>query len=165
MRIEYQISEDDFVSAARLAIRKQYRHAFFRALNIRVFGAILIATALILCILTRQFAAVWPAALVGLILMCVPILWTYQFRKQYRKMPMLHGRRSLDIDATGLHFITEQSDSRTSWELFIHFAENDDSFVLFQQGNRIFIPIPKRELTAAQIDEFRNILFTHLPSK
>jgi Flp pilus assembly protein TadB len=120
MRIEYQISEDVFVSAAMLAIRKQYSNALFRFLNIRVFGAIIIAIALILCILTRQIAELWPAALLGLILICVPILWTNQFRKQYRKMTMLQRPRSLDIEVAGLHFISQQSDSRTNWELFIY---------------------------------------------
>jgi hypothetical protein len=165
MHIEYQISEDDFISTAKLAIRKRSRYAFVRVYIIRVFGAILIASALVLYILSRQIATVWPIALWGLLVLCAPILWTYQFHKQYRKMPMLHGRRSLDIDETGTHFITPEVDSRISWESFIHFAENDDSFVLFQQGSRIFIPIPKRELTTTQIEELRTILSTHLPSK
>jgi len=165
MHIEYQISEDDFISAAKLAMRKRSRYALVRVYIIRVFGAILLASALVLYILSRQIATVWPIALWGLLVLCVPILWTYQFHKQYRKMPMLHGRRSLDIDETGTHFVTPEVDSRISWESFIHFAENDDSFVLFQQGSRIFIPIPKRELTPAQIDELRALFEACIPSK
>jgi hypothetical protein len=78
---------------------------------------------------------------------------------------MLQDRRTLEIDNTSLHFTSASSDGRTSWQAYIKFAESNETFILFQQGNQIFIPIPKRELSPPQIDELRSLFETHLPRK
>jgi hypothetical protein len=36
---------------------------------------------------------------------------------------------------------------------------------LIQQGNLLFVPIPKRQLTPAQADEVRSVFETYLPRK
>jgi hypothetical protein len=64
-----------------------------------------------------------------------------------------------------LSFKTETSDSRVPWNSYTKFAEDEKTFILFQQGNQIFIPIPKRELSSSQIDELRSIFEFHLPRK
>ena len=101
----------------------------------------------------------------GSILLLLPLLSGYQFRRVYRKVPLLRALRNVDIDENKLYFTTASSDGRTTWEAYIRFAENERAFIFFQQGNQIFIPIPKRELNLSQIDELRSLFETHLPTK
>jgi len=80
-------------------------------------------------------------------------------------MFLLHGRRSIDADSDGLHFSSDSSDGHTNWQTYIKYAENDRAFLLFQQGNQIVAPIPKRELAPAQIDELRALFEAHITRK
>jgi hypothetical protein len=165
MRIEYQISEDDFVSAAKLAMRKRSAFAGYRIYIWPVLGAVLILFGAVAAIGKRDVSGLWPVMLWGSILLALPMLWAFQFRRVYRKSPMLQGRRTLEIDDTSLHFTSANSDGRTNWQAYIKFAESNETFILFQQGNQIFIPIPKRELSQSQITELRSLFETHLPVK
>ncbi|MCU1253698.1 MAG: hypothetical protein JWQ49_6727 [Edaphobacter sp.] len=165
MRIEYQISEDDFVNAARLAMRKRSAFAGYRIYLWPVLGAVLILFGTIAAIGKREVSGLWPVVLWGSILLALPMLWGFQFRRVYRKSPMLQDRRTLEIDNTSRHFTSPSSDGRTGWHTYIKFAESNETFILFQQGNQIFIPVPKRELSPLQIDELRSLFETHLPRK
>ena len=165
MHIEYQISEDDFATAAKLAMRKRSKRAAFQIYLFPVFGALLIASAAITAIAKHNFSGTWPIALWGTALFCFPLFWSYQFRRVYRKTPLLRNRRTLDLDDSHLYFKTENSDSRAPWQTYTKFFEDDNTFILFQQGNQIFIPIPKRELSPSQITELRSIIGSHLSRK
>ncbi len=165
MHIEYQITEDDYVSACKLAMRKRTKSSLYWMFGIRVFGVLLILCALIFAVLRDQWMSAFAPIVWGLLLSCIPLLWTYQFRKVYRKTPMLQIPRTLEIDDSSLHFTSSDSESRSPWHTFIKFAENDRTFILFQQGNQIFIPIPKRELAPDQITGLRALFEAHIPRK
>ncbi len=51
----------------------------------------------------------------------------------------------------------EQGGATIPWSDFLKWADNDRVFLLFQ-GPRLFNMLPKRALTAAQIDDLRRIL-------
>ena len=165
MQIQYSINEDDFVSAGKLAIRSRSRFAIYRQYLVPSFGVLIIAAAVAGAIIRGNPAGLWISLIWGSVLACVPLLSGYQLRRAYRKTPLLHDRRTLEIDGTTLHFTSASSESRTTWTPYIKFAENNDTFIVFQQGNQIFIPIPKRELTESQITELRFLFETHLPPK
>jgi hypothetical protein len=147
MHIEYQISEDDFVGAAKLAMRTRSKRSVFTIYALLGFGLLLILGSIVSMIASGSGTAGLAPFLWGSFLVSMPLLWAYQFRKQYRKNSLLHDRRSLDVDNAQLHFKTSTSESTSTWASYIRFAENESTFILFQQGNQIFIPIPKRELT------------------
>ncbi|HTD96892.1 MAG TPA: YcxB family protein [Edaphobacter sp.] len=128
-------------------------------------GCFVITGGLIAAILKNNVSILWPVMLWGSILLLLPLLSGYQFRRVYRKVPLLRALRNVDIDENKLYFTTASSDGRTTWEAYIRFAENERAFIFFQQGNQIFIPIPKRELNLSQIDELRSLFETHLPTK
>jgi hypothetical protein len=99
------------------------------------------------------------------LVLALPWFRSFQFRRQYRKMPMLRDRRTLSVDDTILLSSTADSESRTTWSAYTRFGEDKKTFVLFVQGNRVFIPFPKRELTSLQVDELRSLFETHLSAK
>jgi hypothetical protein len=165
MHIAYQIDENDFVSAGRLAMQKRSKLAMYKLYILPLIGVLLIASGVISAIERPNITGLWPVILWGTVLLCVPLLWNYQFRRAYRKAPLLRDRRTLDLDSSHITFKTETSDARVPWNFYTKFAENEKIFILFQQGNQIFIPIPKRELSSSQIDELRSIFETHLSPK
>jgi hypothetical protein len=165
MRIEYQITEDDFVTASKLAMRKRFKRAAVQIYLFPVVGALFFLAAAITAIAKHNLSGMVPILLWGLILICIPLLWSYQFRRAYRKNPLLRDRRTLDLDDSHLSFNTENSNSRTTWQSYTRFFEDDKTFILFQQGNRFFITIPKRELSPSQITELRSIFASHLSRK
>jgi YcxB-like protein len=168
MHIEYQITEDDFASAGRLAVQVKSKFAAGQRYILAVLGAFLIVFGAIAAVSQHALSALWPAFLWGSILLCIAVLYGfygYQFRRVYRKAPLLRERRTLDVDDSTLQFKTATSEGRTTWDAYIKFAENKDTFILFQQGNQIFVPIPKRELSPPQIDELRTLFTAHLPLK
>jgi hypothetical protein len=89
----------------------------------------------------------------------------FKFRREYSKSTQLHLRTSLNIDGTGVHYVTSKSDSRLSWQLYKQYCESKSTFLFIPKGNQAFIPIPKREFTSFQIDELRTILSAPLPRK
>ena len=156
MHIEYQITEDDFASAGRLAVQTKSKFA-----AIQRYGVIA-------AISQQALSGLWAGLIWGSLLLGIAVLYGfygYQFRRVYRKAPLLSDRRSPDVDDRALHFKTANSEGRSPWEAHIKFAEDENTFILFQQDNQIFIPIPKRELTVSQIDELRTLLETHLSRK
>jgi hypothetical protein len=165
MRIEYQISEEDFVAAGKLAMRKRFKRAAVQIYLFPIIGAVFLAAAAITAIAKHNLSAMWPIMLWGAILVCIPLLWSYKFRRVYRKTPPLHDRRTLDLDDTHLSFKTQNSNSRTPWQSYTRFFEDDKTFILFQQGNQFFVPIPKHELSPSQITELRSIFASHLSRK
>jgi hypothetical protein len=165
MHIAYQIDENDFVYAAKLAMQTRSKLARYKLYLFPLLGVFLIAIGVVAAIRRQDSTGLWPVVLWGTVLLCIPLLWNYQFRRAYRKIPLLRDRRTLDLDSSHLSFKTETSDSRVPWNSYTKFAEDEKTFILFQQGNQIFIPIPKRELSSSQIDELRSIFEFHLPRK
>jgi hypothetical protein len=165
MRIEYQITEDDFVAASKLAMRKRFKRAALQLYLFPAVGALFLIAAAITAVAKHNLSGMLPIFLWGVILVCIPQLWSYQFRRAYRKNPRLRDRRTLDLDDSHLRFKTDNSDSHTTWQSYTRFFEDDKTFILFQQGNRFFISIPKRELSSSQIAELRSIFASRLSRK
>jgi hypothetical protein len=168
MHIEYQITEDDFASAGRLAVQTKSKFAAIQRYVLVMLGALLIAVGVLAAIAENSLSGLWPTLIWGSILLGIAALYGfygYQFRRIYRKAPLLRERRTLDIDDHNIQFRTESSEGRSTWDAYIKFAENKDTFILFQQGNQIFVPIPQRDLSPPQVDDLRTLLEAHLPRR
>ena len=147
MRIEFRISEDDYVSAADLAVSTRTPFSNVRLNVLTGIGAVCIVAAIIPVITIHSVLLGSILFFYGLLLLSVPLIRRARFRRQYRTNPLFHDGRTLDVDGGQLRWKTESSEGASNWSVYSKFAENKKTFILFQQGNRIFIPISKRELS------------------
>jgi YcxB-like protein len=169
MHIEYQISEADYIAAIRLFQRSHSRFAQLKRYLLPVLCVVPISGAVFLLVVTqgRGFLQVVST----FIIFCVPIynllFESRRLAQRYRESPGIQFRNYVDVDAKGFHLIDAASDRRTPWQDFSAFAEDDTTFIILvtMDGKKKFVITPKRELTPAQIDEFRALLQTHLSSR
>jgi YcxB-like protein len=169
MRIEYEISEQDFLDGQKLAIKNLPTFAgrwvwlmfpFYAAIGTIVgIGAVKKSGEL-------TFDEIVIGALAfGVMAVLFPFLTKNKQRKLYAKSTNLHGPIVTDIDSDGFGFYSPLSSGKTKWASFSKFCEDKKSFVLFQQSGRIINILPKRQLTPDVIAELHQLLSSHLPSK
>jgi hypothetical protein len=85
--------------------------------------------------------------------------------REYVKQKAFHLLQILDLDTNGLRLVTTAGTTRSAWKVYERFTEDDKSFIMFLAGTTAILPIPKGELTIAQIDELRSLLAARLPSE
>jgi YcxB-like protein len=157
MRIEYEISEQDFLDGQRLAIKNLPTFAgrwvwlivpFYAAIGAIVgVGAVRKNGEL-------SFDEIVIGALVfGTVGVFFPFMTKSKQRKLYTKSPNLHGPIVTDIDSDGFGFYSSLSSGKTKRASFSKFCEDEKNFVLFQQNGRIINILPKRQLTPDAIAE------------
>lgn len=164
--VRYQISEDDFVAATRLALKTKSPFPGSQRWYFPALGALIIAGTLV----ARPWQSDKPGPatagiVMGLLFIWAGVAYTRTIRKQFRKTPAMGDLRTLVADEQGLQFSSDLSNGRSAWAAYVRFGEDSTSFVLFQQGSRIFIPIPKRELLPGEIEGLRELFQAHLPRK
>jgi hypothetical protein len=87
-----------------------------------------------------------------------------QSRVEYKKLRQFHLLQELELDAMGLRLTTTGGISRSAWQVYSKFAEDKNSFILFELGNHKFLPIPKSYMRESEIDELRSMLTARLPA-
>jgi len=107
----------------------------------------------------------WPGVILPLVIFLLPFWISYQTRKQYKKLTVLHERRTLSVNETGTHFKSQSIDANVAWPNYVDYLEDKRTFALMQQGSQIFVPIPKRELTAFEIDQLRALFESNIIKK
>jgi hypothetical protein len=164
MHIEYRITDKDYRSAAMLAMRKRSSMSAVEYYGPYLFAILWVAVSIIP-------AYFHPDADLDLLLTLgiVPIVMGFlvmrrkQIKKEYTKLKMFHLLQVLDLDTNGLRLVTTAGTSRSAWTVYDRFVEDQKSFILFLAGSTAIVPIPKGELTLAQIDELRTMLVARLP--
>jgi hypothetical protein len=78
-------------------------------------------------------------------------------RKSYAAQKTLRYETMVVWTEDNVTLTNEQGGVTIPWSDFLKWADNDRVFLLFQ-GPRLFNMLPKRALTAAQIDDLRAIL-------
>jgi hypothetical protein len=166
MHIEFRISEKDYRAATMLAMRKRSTSSSLDYYGPYIFGVIWIA------------AAVIPSPLNGYLKDQIDSLMTFGvvpivvgflamrrkgIKRDYAKLKSFQLLQILDLDSTGLRLVTTAGVTRSSWKIYSKFAEDAKTFVIYLQESHDFLPIPKGELTLAQIDELRALLAARLP--
>jgi hypothetical protein len=165
MHIEYQISEADFIAARQFSTHSRTLWKKYRLWLIRVVGLGFVVIGGLLLTQPLNKAINLLVAGYGVFLCFFSSFTKFQSKMKFRKMTQLHGRYLVDLDETGIHYFTPSGESRVTWNVWSSFAEDTASFVLVYRGSPMFMPIPKRELTPAQITELRTLFETHLPHK
>ncbi|MBB5345325.1 YcxB family protein [Tunturibacter empetritectus] len=163
MHIEYQLTPKDFYQAASLSQRKKFaRYALY---IFPAVGLYFIFAGLRTAFAYDDFSGVPSLGISGCLLVLFPLLPNLLWRLQSRKNPLLKGIWKIDINEDSIEVAAPNIDSKYAWSAYSSFTEDKHTFLLRQQGTALFIPIPKGELSALQIDELRTILQNHLPHK
>lgn len=163
MTFTYQIDEADFVSAGKLLISSR-KHAWWRPVFITI-SIFLLAAAGGTFLYLREFALAAVCCAFILLYAARPLLIAWQYRRQFRKIPALHDPRTLTADEHGVHIVSALTDGRLAWQVLERFAENERTFILVQQGGRVFFPISRRQMAPSDAEAFRTLCAAHIPRK
>jgi YcxB-like protein len=169
MRIEYEVSEQDYLDGQALAIRN-HPSVFCRWSSAIVLGfATLWGLAWIADVLVDGWAAgfrlknVWLLP-VTIYLGLTPLLVRRKRKKLYAKTVSLRGNLYLEVDDARVRCGGPTFNSEVEWANFEKLVEDDKAFVLFLKA-QTFVIIPQKFFTPEQLTEFRAYCQRHLPSK
>jgi hypothetical protein len=165
MQIEYEISEQDFLDAQKLAMRKHPSRNSRLIFRLLPFWGLFLSLGMIWGGLKQGLS--WnllPGFLLGLLFLSSAWLLKLAQRKMYRQSPSLHGKRTMILNETGLSFSGPSFSSNIDWSFFQRFEEDDRVF-LFWQSRQIFNIVPKRELSPGQISELRQAFTQNIVGK
>ncbi|HYY59164.1 MAG TPA: YcxB family protein [Pyrinomonadaceae bacterium] len=154
VRLHFKYTEKEWVAATRLYLIGQpmlllrfgaaflllaLAFTFFAAINEAAMSLFLLSTGMVLFVFVLALFLVFP-------------------RQRFRSDPKYRDEYSLEFTEDGIHFVTEQVDSRLNWSLYNRVLENESFYVLVY-GKGMISVIPKRAFTAAaQEKAFRSLL-------
>lgn len=158
MYIEYDVTEQDFVHAQQLVHRISNSGFMRRAEFASPFLGFVLAAFLIYLVFTKGVSVLLILGLgLSLYLILILILSRRLLQKLYRQSEDLHGKLFLDVDSDGFRFGGEKGSVKTDWKSFGRCVEDYLGFVFLRKG-RVVQVVPKRCLTASQLQEFRQCL-------
>jgi YcxB-like protein len=159
MRVDYEISEKDYLDGQRLAIQNSpVIMVRWTRLVMPSFGALL-AVFLLHGLWTQPFSvSLLPGMAFSLFLLLLPFLNIRKQKTLYANSNALHGQLTLDVDDSGIQFEGPITSAKVNWAYFGRFFEDHRAFVLYQKNQAIFQMVPKRALSADQVALFRQYL-------
>lgn len=83
-------------------------------------------------------------------------------RRSFRTSPSAGGERSVVVDEKGIEMVFLHGHSQLDWPGFTQYRETRNFFLLFTSPDRLALWIPKRVMSANQIDDLRGLLRNHL---
>ena len=163
-QINYEISEQDYLNAQKLAIRKHPKILTRVILRILPYWGFFVALAVAWSVFERGFG--WQTSMLlplafAVFALSSPLLLKRAQKAVYRKTTSLQGPRTMSADEQGLSFEGPNFSSQLKWPFFLKFAEDDNVFVIYQ-SNQIFHIIPKRQLYPQQILDLREAFTRHI---
>lgn len=183
MEFTYKISEQDFFRAAKL-YRKSTANSKIRKILFVAFVVLCLVLLFAVVMKTRdrsiedippqqtsvsagQIAQqIGPLVLIAVVLIVLVFVWPrMRLRGIYRKSPVLQG--TVTVQATLDTFSVETSTgstSRTRWSDMKMWYESN-GLILLIYPTKIYQIVSVKDLSEPQLQEFRSILTTALPSK
>lgn len=165
VRIDYEITLDDFLAGQRLALRRNPDHKLRRMRWAPVFFGTLILLAFVYVIITNPPKSfdirLLMGPLLGIFLVSSPLLANRQRRKLYSQTPSLHGPKSAELNETGIVFTGQSFRSEILWQYFHGYVEDERTLVMFSSP-QIFHILPKRYFDAHQLNAFSGALQEHV---
>jgi hypothetical protein len=164
LRIDYEITEQDFLDAQKLAIKKSGPAARMARWYMPILGCGML---LFLALNVRHLTAdprLFIGAAFALYFIAIPWLTRRKQKKMYESTQGMHGRLSAEFDDTGVRFSGPNHNGFLGWQNYASFSEDPCCFLLWQP-TKIFNIIPKRHLASQQVEELRSFLSTHLTQK
>lgn len=133
MQIEYEVSEQDFLDAQKLAIRNLPNRTSRLIFRFLPFWGLFLFLMVMAPALQHGFSWNWsllvPFAL-ALLCLSTPLLMKRARKRLYRQTANLHGTRTTTLDETGLSFSGPAFSSRLEWAFFPRFVEDEKTFLL-----------------------------------
>jgi hypothetical protein len=147
MYVDYQVSRDDFINASWLALRKREVSGVFRLYYAFAFDVLMLVSAYLpffYKLSLQEFKedsvqALWAVGFFAVQLAFI----NFKFGRDYRKVTPLHLQTSLEVDGTGTHFKTSESDSRSSWQTYSKYREGKHTFLLIPRSHQYFVSHPE----------------------
>ena len=162
MHIDYTISEADYASAQKLAIKRmkplQYR---LTLVWLPAFGLLLLGFLFYTGYRQGFSTSLAPGFFVSIFFLSLWVTTKQSIRKGYAKSTNMHGQLTLDISDDGLNFRGITFNSQVTWDHFSRFVEDKDCYVLFQNP-LIFNIVPKRCLSDEQSAQLRDFFAHHI---
>ena len=132
MRIEYEMSERDYLNAQRLAIRNRPRRSIrWTRVALPLFGLVLLLGFILNLVLTftvfrRPFSLQYVLGfLIPAFFISTPLLNKRSLRKLYSQSTSLHGKVSLRADEDGFEGEGPTFHSKVNWSVFDFFCEDN----------------------------------------
>ncbi len=148
MRLDYDLTENDFLEAQR-------RHGGIRARLVQVWGILLVAAAVISAIShPHSYSAFILPLLFGFFLLFGTRLLT---RSSFRRDPRLQQHFQAVISDTGIDFSNPTGSTQSTWSAFTRYVESRNLFLLYQAPH-VFNVLPKRAFASGDEESFRGLL-------
>jgi YcxB-like protein len=160
MDVRYQCTLEDYKEAQVAHWTPSKGRRVLRAFLI----GLILASGIRLYIASGGTAGVLPLAGLLLWFLLRFVYRPYYLKRDYRNHPNLAREHSLSIDDSGLQARSEVAEGRRAWTAYTKYRETRNLFVLYL-GSRMFEIIPKRAFSAVQLEELRNLVRQHLPTK
>lgn len=162
MKIVYRVTEEDFMEAHDLFVKKE---KWSRRLSRRIMpwmgASITLFSIVIGAVGKDRFAAV-VLAFIGLYFLYCGFALRPLFKKLYTRDPGYRHEITADITEDGVHMVTSSTDTRLNWDRIVRFAESDKIFMLYysQWG---FSVVPKNAFLPGEVENFRELLQRKIP--
>jgi hypothetical protein len=152
MRIEYTLSEKDFLEAQRA-------HSGWSSRLLPVFGGLLMLAGIFNFVQDQKHPGNAVAAFfIGAALaLNRRILLAYSYRQDKR----LHDRVVVTFSDEGIEVSASTGSSTLAWSAFGRYVESNNVFVLYQ-GPACLNIFPKRSFSSGEADEFRTLVHQKL---
>jgi len=161
MEITFELTEDDFYDAMK-ACRKAKTVARW-VLPFATAALTLILADLVFVVSPRNtpwtdhlpLVLIWIFCLAVLIV--IPMSQRSAARKQFNGNPSAKGLITLAASESGVRLQSQHTESTTDWSSFVLWGEGKSVFALMISP-AIFLAVPKRAFSAAQLIEFRELV-------
>ncbi|MCW5869797.1 MAG: YcxB family protein [Candidatus Eremiobacteraeota bacterium] len=165
MKLEYEITADDYANAIRLdySASPLFARWWPTLLNFCIVPAVLLATG----DLGKMYANLGPGLFVPPIVLLVGLEFYGKSRKLLKKQFLktgVGGPVGAQIDEKGLELAGAHANGLTKWSGIVRWLESADLFLVYPQP-RLFFILPKRALQPDEIAEFRDRLINEVGAK
>ncbi len=148
MRIEYELSESNFLEA-------QNAHSGWSSRLLPVFGVLLMLAAISTAVRDQKnIGNAFAALLIGAALVLGRrVLFSYNYRRDKR----LHDRFVVVFSDEGIEVKASAGNSAYAWKAFTQCRESKNLFILYQ-GPTCFNIFPKNSFGSGEMDAFRTFI-------
>jgi hypothetical protein len=156
MQIEYEVTLKDFKEAfVTHRKRTPTKRWITRILMILVLG--LWAFLFWGSLLAHNTRSLMPFFLLAVLwIIFIATLRWWNIRRQFLKQPRARGPKTLILDSSGAQWRWDGGSTNSEWKNYIYWAEGK-SQILFYTSPACFNILPKRDLTADQLNELREL--------
>ena len=160
MQIEYELTQKDFTESYTVHRNRKGLTKWARRLFTWIVALFAIFILFGFAVKPSLEMARGLLPFFGLIVLWLGILWAlpwWLMRRQFLSQPGAHGPRTAALDDSGTHWRWNGGSSDVEWRNYIRSLEGKHQ-ILFYTSPACFNILPKRALTAEQLNELRGLL-------